>query len=341
MAVINKMATMSDAENKLQKLLFGPQIGAMLYTVLDLNIPHILNSGPKTVEELSQITSTSPKKLERVLFALETTEIFDYNPHTKQFTNTLLSSAFLDENYAGCTKMCLLPFRYDLLSVFPESLKTNSSLPQIKHNKTYLEYLVDNPLNMEKYVEGAANHVKLTAPGITRAINLSNVNKVLDVGGYDATLLIELAKEYPQISGAVYNETHFRPIANKKIEESNMTNRIKALAGNYIDAVPNGYEVIILENVLRTFSDNLVLSILKNCAKALISGSKFYCIDYILDKAHENYQFERILDIKVMGLNNGKVRNKEEIEDLFERAGLTVASYSPAYKQWVIEADVK
>ncbi|CAG9320173.1 unnamed protein product [Blepharisma stoltei] len=338
MAIIIIMANLPDRENIIEKILLGPQLGVVLYSVLDLNIPQILESGPKTSEEISQIVHTVPEKLHRVLLALETEDIFRFNPQTNQFSNSQTSRLFLNENYAGCAKMCLLPFRYELLTAFPESLRTTTSLPEIKYKKSYLQYLITNPENMDKYLEGAKFHVKYTCPDLVRAINLSDINRVLDVGGYDGTLLIELSKVYPQITGAVYNETHFRPIATKKIEEELLSNRLKALAGNYIDAVPEGYECIILENVLRTFPDNVVVSILTNCKKALISGNKLYCVDYILDKNHQTYQFERILDIRVLGLNNGKVRSRDEIQAIFERAGLRITNFIPAVKQWVIES---
>lgn len=66
------MEVESDVDKKIQKIIMGPQIGGLLYTVLDINIPKLLESGSKTVEQLAQETQTIPDKLERILLNLET-----------------------------------------------------------------------------------------------------------------------------------------------------------------------------------------------------------------------------------------------------------------------------
>jgi len=44
----------------------------LLYSVLSLRIPQFLESGPKSIDDISQETNIDRDKLERVLLSLET-----------------------------------------------------------------------------------------------------------------------------------------------------------------------------------------------------------------------------------------------------------------------------
>jgi predicted transcriptional regulator len=131
------MQEIPDTERKIQKIIYGPQLGALLYSVLNFRIPQLLSSGPKTVDELTQEVPVPKDKLERVLLALETEGIFDYKSDTKQFSLTEISNCLLHETYADYIKLALTPWSFDFLSVVPEVLKQDKTAPEVRYGEKF------------------------------------------------------------------------------------------------------------------------------------------------------------------------------------------------------------
>lgn len=87
-------------------------------------------------------------------------------------------------------------------------------------------------------------------------------------------------------------------------------------SGNYIDKVPEGFDVAIMKCVSGEYNDEQFERILRNLRAAMAQGSKVYLVDLILDRSHKDYLVERHFDINWWGLTGGKVRSREEIERL-------------------------
>jgi len=81
--LVRKLDTEKHTETKIQDILFRPQIGAILYSVLNMKIPQILSAGPKNIDEISQEVHIDKDRLERVLRVLETEKIFNYDYNSR------------------------------------------------------------------------------------------------------------------------------------------------------------------------------------------------------------------------------------------------------------------
>jgi len=69
--------------NKIMQDLIGPDLAAILYSALELNLPVLLTT-PKSIEILVEITGAIPEKLERTMMALKSFGFFLHNPETNE-----------------------------------------------------------------------------------------------------------------------------------------------------------------------------------------------------------------------------------------------------------------
>jgi len=113
----------------------------LLYSVLSLRIPQFLQSGPKSIDDIAQETNINRDKLERVLLALETEKLFNYDWNSRQWSLNETSELFLNDNYVNYIKFNLSPMFYEGYSVLSECLKTGKTAPEIKFNSTFLDFL--------------------------------------------------------------------------------------------------------------------------------------------------------------------------------------------------------
>ncbi|CAG9319919.1 unnamed protein product [Blepharisma stoltei] len=325
-------------DKEIEKMLLLPQLGSLLYIVVDLKIPQLLETGPKTAEELGLATSTRSDKLERVLLTLETKKLFNYNPVTKQFALNSISVHFLKEAYLDYIKFYLAPWQMDFLSVIPKSLKSDKTAPEEYYNTNFIDFLGQKPIYLEQFVNGITSHILWTVNEIGLGINLSDSTKVLEISGQGGALLIELARLYQHIQGTVYDIDLFKDITEKKIQENNFQEKLKFVSGNYLESIPIGYDTIVAKCISKENNDANFEKILVNMRNALNVGAKIFLVDIAIDKTHTNYRFERFNDIVAMSLTDGRVRTRVEIEAFLNRTGFRILNITPAKTDIVIEA---
>eukprot|EP00358_Blepharisma_japonicum_P005703 CAMPEP_0202941986 /NCGR_PEP_ID=MMETSP1395-20130829/2142_1 /ASSEMBLY_ACC=CAM_ASM_000871 /TAXON_ID=5961 /ORGANISM="Blepharisma japonicum, Strain Stock R1072" /LENGTH=185 /DNA_ID=CAMNT_0049637755 /DNA_START=260 /DNA_END=814 /DNA_ORIENTATION=- len=154
-----------------------------------------------------------------------------------------------------------------------------------------------------------------------KIFNLSSVNRVLDVGGGDGSLLIELLKWNSHISGAVYELEEVKSKAENNFAENNLQEKLSVITGNFLNHVPKGYDCIVMKHIIHDWDDENCKKILQNCRRALDTGNQLRIIDQVLERSSDLYWFARVFDIMMMGYLNGKERTKEQYEALLNETG--------------------
>jgi len=229
---------------------------------------------------------------------------------------------------------------FELFSVFPEVIKSDRTAPEIRFGSTISDYLGQNPEILCEFVEGVSSHIKWMADEIVPAIDLSHANKVLEIGGFGAELIVQPAKRYKNFQGTVYDKTLYRQCIEKKINECQLSDRIKVASGNYCDNIPEGFDTIVMKCIASQLDDECLDKVLRNARNVLSPGNKFYLIEMILDRSHSHYEAERYFDIHWLSLTDGKIRTREEMETILERNGFRINNLTCVKKDVVIEAVV-
>ncbi|CAG9320156.1 unnamed protein product [Blepharisma stoltei] len=317
--------------SKIFQVLIGPQLAAMLYASLELELPELLLT-PKSIEFLSEKTQTLSEKLERILFALESFGFFSYNSVSKEWSNSQLSSALLDESLNSIAKYCIMPYKYEVLCNFSESLKQEKSAHEIRFGCSYIEGLKRNQDAFEIYQKAMAGWTNYDGKDKID-IDLNDSSRVLDVGGGDGTLLIDLANAHPHITGTVFDIPESQPLIDANIEKYELSERLDSIGGNFFESLPEEYDCILIKNTLIDWSDRDCKRILNNCRKALEEGDQLKWIDCVIDRQDQTDLWGVILDMNMMASGNGRVRTKEQMEKLLHESGFRFDSISPSTKK--------
>jgi len=64
---------------------------------------------------------------------------------TKEFMLNAVSESLLNENFVKYIKFVASPWMYELLSAFPETLKSERSSSEINFNLTFADFLGSKP----------------------------------------------------------------------------------------------------------------------------------------------------------------------------------------------------
>jgi SAM-dependent methyltransferase len=124
----------------------------------------------------------------------------------------------------------------------------------------------------------------LLAPALARKVDLSGHRFVLDVAGGSGIYACALTTIYPHLQASVYERTPVDGIARRCVEKRGCGERVSVLSGNMFEGeFPEGFDVILLSNVLHDWEDAVAAGLVAKAAKALPTGGLLLIHDAFLD----------------------------------------------------------
>ncbi|WP_307868970.1 methyltransferase [Umezawaea beigongshangensis] len=161
---------------------------------------------------------------------------------------------------------------------FTESLRTNSNvgLRRVRGTGRDLYHrLSENPQLESVFYRYMRSWSELANVHLVEQLDLSGSKKLLDCGGGDAVNSIALAEANPHLSAAVFEIPATEAIAQKKIAEAGLSDRVSVIAGDmFADPFPSGFDTIMFAHqlVIWTLEENTFL--LRKAYEALPEGGR-------------------------------------------------------------------
>jgi ubiquinone/menaquinone biosynthesis C-methylase UbiE len=161
---------------------------------------------------------------------------------------------------------------------FTESLRTNSNvgLRRVRGSGRDLYHrLSENPQLESVFYRYMRSWSELANEHLVEHLDLSGARKLLDCGGGDAVNSIALAEANPHLTAAVFEIPATEAIAQKKIAEAGLSDRVSVLAGDmFADPFPSGFDTIMFAHqlVIWTLEENTFL--LRKAYEALPEGGR-------------------------------------------------------------------
>jgi SAM-dependent methyltransferase len=124
-----------------------------------------------------------------------------------------------------------------------------------------------------------------TGLALSEVYDFSAHRRVLDVGGGSGGIPIELCRRVPGLTGTVYELAHVCPIVEEKATAAGLAGVVDACAGDFTtdDALPSGYDAMILSQVLHVLDEENGRALLKKCYDALEPGGAVFICELLLD----------------------------------------------------------
>ena len=319
-----------------QIVLYQMAIGHYLSRALDLaatlGVADRLKDGPRPVGELAQATATHTPSLHRLL-------------------RFLASAGVLVELADGT--FGLTPIGECLRTDIPGSAHAMVKLfagPRIQDNWKDLEYCVrtgepayrqrgiTDPFSSQTPEEAAnfdaamANFTRFIAIAVAGAYDWTPFGTVVDVGGGNGALLIGLLQATPALRGIVFDLPAAAERATKQIAASALTERCRAVGGDFFKAVPEGGDAYLLKHVIHDWSDEQAVAILRSCHRAMPATGKLLIVEGIypprIDQSLES-RGAAANDVNMLVNTGGRQRSESEFRALYDAAGFTLTRIVP------------
>lgn len=288
----------------------------ILLSAFELKIFTVISTHMMTSEEVSKIINSDIRATDRLMNALCAMGLL--KKVKGKFYNTGLSSKYLIEG-----KPDFMGNLYHTNHLWKTWTHLTDSV--IKGSSFTGD---QNSIEKEEWVEAfiSAMHYRGVNQGkiLSMIIDITNVKKMLDIGGGSAAFSIELVKKNPSINAVVLDLPHVIPITKRYVSQEGLLDKFNFIEGNYLtEDFEDNYDLILLSAIvhINSFEQNKFL--IKKCAGALNPNGILIISDFVMNENRTEPYYGAFFALNMLaGTANADTYTESEIRTWFESAGL-------------------
>jgi hypothetical protein len=301
-----------------------------VYIVAKLGIADLLQSGPKTTEELAQATDTNASSLYRIMRALVSAGLFR-NEADGRFALTPLSETLVT-GAPGSVRWFMISElgqeHYPAWGNLMHSVKTGEIAFDNCFGKDIWKYFAENPEDAAVFNDSMSGMTAAANEAIMSLYDFSNCKTVVDIGGGHGGLITTILKANPQAKGILFDAPQVVEGAPAKLEQAGVSDRCEIVGGDFFKTVPAGGDAYVMKWIIHDWEDEKAIAILKNCRAQMKPESRLIIVDCVVPESDEPH-FSKTFDLNMMVMTGGKERTAAEFEKLVSAAGFKLLQVIP------------
>lgn len=287
----------------------GALMTRALALAADLRIGHALADGPRAVEELARETGADADRLHRVLRALASDGVFaEVEPGV--FENTE-ASAVLARGDGWDDFAHLFGGIWHRAAGALEVTPGEPAFERVL-GAEFWSWLAEHPEERAAFdramVQGWEGRVERLG-----RVDWRGDETVVDVGGGNGSLLVELLRLQPGLRGIVFD------LPETVRDEDALGERIRFVAGSFFDSVPEG-DVYLLSTILHDWADEPAAAILRTVRAAAGDDGRLIVLDSVVEPGNEPHG-AKWLDLLMLALFAGRERDEAQWRALLAGTG--------------------
>ena len=301
-----------------------------VYVFAKLGIPDLLQSGPKTTQELAAATKMHAASLYRVLRALVSIG-FVSATEDGRFAQTPLSEILVTDAPGSLRWLAVSELgqeHYPAWGNLMHSVKTGEIAFDNFFGVDIWKYFEQNPEDATVFNNSMSGVTAATNEEIISLYDFSSFGTVVDIGGGHGGLITSILQRNPKLKGILFDAPQVIEGARPKIEEAGLAERCETVAGDFFKAVPAGGDAYVMKWIIHDWEDEKAITILKNCRNQMARNGKVIIIDCVVPENNER-DFSKFFDLNMMVMTGGKERIEKEFAQLLSAAGLRLLRVIP------------
>jgi len=286
-----------------------------LHTGVKLDLFTMMDEQTLTAKKLARESSLDEEALSRLLNALAAMHLIE--KIGDEYRNTPAAARFLSKNSKSYTGY-MIKHHHALMDSWVRMAESVQSGQPNRNRSSYSEE------DRESFLMGMFNAGMHTAPALAREIDLSDRQTLIDIGGGPGTFAIHFCLENPQLKATIYDLPATRPFAEKTIQKFGLADRIRFVAGNYVEEpIEGSFDVAWLSHILHAEGPENCRAILKKAVSALNPGGLIAIHEFILNDNMDGPLFAALFSINMLlGTQSGQSYSETELTEMMKSAGV-------------------
>jgi hypothetical protein len=320
-------------------LLNGVYAAGAVACLAQFGIPDLVESGPKSPEDLAIQIGVQPQALYRLMRATAGVGVLAETSDGR-FSETPLSAVLRSNANPSLRALAMMGGRewHGIgWAHLADCVRTGRPALELLHGTPFFEYLEKCPGESALFDAAMTALSMMDAPAVTAAYSFATVGSIVDVAGGVGLLLATILKANPHMKGTLYDVPHV--IERAKVGPlASVLDRCAFQSGDMFASVPDKADAYIMKHIIHDWPDADCLKILRACRRAVKPGGKMLVVENIIRPGNE-FAPGKFLDLQMLIFPGGRERTEQEFRELFEAAGWRLTRVvSTAVPESVIEA---
>jgi SAM-dependent methyltransferase len=302
-----------------------------------LRIADQIERGRRTAAELAESAGVDADSLDRVLRHLDRVGVLSRDD-SGVYALTARGDMLRDDHpnrlrsvldLEGAVGRAELSFAQLLHAV-----RTGEPAFPVQFGRSFWDDLRSDAARSDSFDAQMGADVAAWAPAILSVYDWGSLGEVVDVGGGNGTLLIELLAAHPDLRGTVLDLPGPAEAARRALTAAGLANRSNVVAGSFFDPLPPGADGYLLTAIVHDWNDDAAHAILQRCREAAGADARVFVIEKIgVDGMTPNTE----MDLRMLAYLGGRERSLRELTALTDDAEFRVVARHAAGAISVLE----
>jgi hypothetical protein len=302
-------------EEILWDFLRGATMTKALAIAVDLGIPEALTDGPRPVDELARDAGVNADALYRLLRALASDGVFEEQaPGT--FALNAGSKPLLEPGWSAFAHLFGDLF-YKAIGDLDIATRTGAVTFPDAFGTGFWPWLAEHAEERAIFDRAMSGGKQLNADRLA-ALEWANGDVVVDVGGGNGTLLVELLRRRPGLHGVVLD------LPETVRDEAALPPDVDFVAGSFFEAVPTG-DAYVLSGIIHDWDDEAATAILRTIRAAAPPHARVLITESVIEPGNEP-EGAKWLDLLMLVLAGGRERTEPEWRAVLDAGGFEPVS---------------
>ena len=273
---------------------------ATLSAAVELGVFEALDDATLSAGELAHRTGASAWHLHALLDALVGMELLTKEGHRFCIES---SAASLLTPSAGGDLLDALRLNADLYPLWgrlAEAVREGRALiPPAAH-------LGSDPARTRRFVAGMRSRAIALAPAVVSAMDVRDVQHLLDVGAGPGTFSWLLTQRNPRLRVTLFDLPAVLDVAEELLADHPVTERVTFHRGDYRrDALPVGFDAVLYSGALHQETPESARVVLTKIRHALCPGGRLFVVDMMLGDDGCSPAFSALFSLNMMLTSSG------------------------------------
>jgi SAM-dependent methyltransferase len=164
----------------------------------------------------------------------------------------------------------------------------------------------------------------LLAQALGKNLDLGGRGRLLDIAGGSGIYACALSAQFPSLRASVFEKSPVDAIAARSIAERGFSERVDVVLGDMLtDALPSGYDVHLLSNILHDWDIPVVRQLLAASARALLPGGLLVIHDAFLNETKTGPLPIAAYSVLILHVTQGRCYSVAELQEFLNQAGFS------------------
>jgi O-methyltransferase domain/Dimerisation domain len=303
------------------QILGGAQVAGAVCCLAKLGVPDLVESGPKSAEELAKQLGADPGALYRLMRATASVGVLVEGADGK-FSQTPLSTALRSDSNPSLRALAIMGITEWHMRGWTRleySVRTGKTALDEVYGMSMFEHFAQTPADAQIFNDAMTNISMMDAPAVAATYSFEGIGSVVDVAGGHGLLLATILGRNPNLKGTLFDAPHVVEGA-KEGPLKPFLSRCTLAGGDMFASVPAGADAYMMKHIIHDWPDDLCIKLLKLCRKAVNPGGKLLVLDHVIEPGN-NFSPAKFLDLQMLLFPGGMERTEKQFSALFAASG--------------------